>query len=120
MPNTYTVQIRTGDVALGGTDSNVFLQLLGTQGKTESLFLPPRDVFSFEAGSVDQFVLEVPDIGDLTRCCVGHDGSVDSGWYVVDVRVKDDETDREWLFVFDTWLGRDEASKLFECVDRQR
>jgi len=116
--NTYTIWIRTGDDALAGTDSNVFIQLFGTTGKTESIHLPARDIFSFEAGGTDQYVLEVPDIGDLTRCCIGHDDSEgDSGWYVVDVRIADDETDREWLFTFNQWIGKAESGKLFACVD---
>lgn len=116
--NIYTIWIRTGEENLAGTDSNVFIQLFGTNGQTESIHLPPRDIFSFESGSTDQYVLEVPDLGELTRCCVGHDNSEgDSGWFVVDVRVQDDETDRQWVFTFNQWLGVEESGKLFECVD---
>lgn len=116
--NIYTIWVKTGDQNLAGTDSNVFIQLFGTTGQTESILLPAQDVFSFESGSTDKYVLEVPDIGELTRCCVGHDNSEgDSGWYVVDVRVQDDETDREWVFTFDQWLGVEESGKLFACVD---
>lgn len=116
--NIYTIWIRTGDDNLAGTDSHVFIQLFGTTGKTDSIHLPPRDIFSFESGSTDQYVLEVPDIGELTRCCVGHDDSEgDSGWYVVDVRIADDETDREWTFTFNQWIGKEESGKLFACAD---
>ncbi|MEQ8675753.1 MAG: PLAT/LH2 domain-containing protein [Aggregatilineales bacterium] len=116
--NIYTVWVKTGDQTLAGTDSNVFIQMFGTTGQTASIHLPAQDVFSFEAGSTDKYVLEVPDIGDLTRCCIGHDNEEgDSGWYVVDVRVQDDETDREWVFTFDQWLGVEESGKLFACVD---
>lgn len=116
--NIYTIWIKTGDQTLAGTDSNVFIQLFGTEGKTESIYLPPEDIFAFEAGSVDKFILEVPDVGELTRCCIGHDNAEgDSGWFVVDVRIQDDETDREWTFVFDQWLGIEESGKLFACVD---
>ena len=52
--NIYTVWVRTGDDELAGTDSNVFIQLFGTTGQTESIHLPPRDIFSFESGSVDK------------------------------------------------------------------
>lgn len=114
--NTYTIWIKTGEEALAGTDSNVFVQFTGTSGKTESIYLPPRDIFAFEDGSIDKFILEVPDVGELTRCCIGHDGSADSGWYVVDVRVQDDETDREWVFVFNKWIGIEESGKSFECA----
>jgi hypothetical protein len=114
--NIYTVWIQTGDDPLAGTDSNVYMQLFGTTGKSESIHLPARDVFSFENGSTEKYVLEVPDLGELTRCCVGHDNSQDTGWYVVDVLVKDDDTDREWVFKFDRWLGVEESGQTSGCV----
>lgn len=115
--NTYSIWIHTGGEALAGTDSNVFIQLYGTDGKTESIHLPAKDIFAFEEDSVDKFILEVPDLGELTRCCVGHDGSADSGWYVIEVRVADDETDREWRFPFGQWIGIEESGKHFACAD---
>lgn len=116
--NTYAIWIRTGQETLAGTDSNVFIKLIGTHGETESLHLPERDIFSFESGSTDSYVLEVPDVGDLTRCCVGHDDTEgDSGWYVVDVRIQDDDTDREWVFTFNQWIGKEESGSLYACVD---
>jgi hypothetical protein len=115
--NTYKVWIKTGEQALGGTDSNVFIQLFGTSGQSDVLYLPPQDIFAFEEGSVDKFILEVPDVGELTRCCLGQDASADSGWFIEHVRVKDDETSREWLFVFNQWLGMEEAGTLSACVE---
>lgn len=115
--NTYHLWVKTGEQPLGGTDSNVFIQLFGTTGQTESIYLPPQDIFAFEQGSIDKFILEVPDVGDLNRCCIGQDASADSGWYVETVRVKDDETSREWLFTFNSWLGIEEAGTLAACVE---
>src|SRR5574342_595838 len=115
--NSYTVWIKTGDQPLGGTDSNVFIQLFGTNGQTDSIFLPPEDIFAFEEGGTDKFILEVPDLGDLTRCCIGQDATADSGWFVETVLVKDDDTDREWMFVFNQWLGMEEAGTLAACVE---
>jgi hypothetical protein len=115
--NIYHLWVKTGDQPLGGTDSNVFIQLFGTDGQSESIWLPPEDIFAFEQGSIDKFVLEVPDLGNLTRCCIGQDASADSGWYVESVRVKDDDTDREWTFVFNQWLGMEEAGKLSTCAE---
>lgn len=115
--NIYKIWIKTGEEALGGTDSNVFIQLFGTIGQTEVLYLPPQDIFAFEEGSIDKFILEVPDVGELTRCCLGQDASADSGWYVENVRVQDDETNREWTFVFNQWLGLEESGTLSACVE---
>jgi hypothetical protein len=113
--NTYTIYIKTGEQALAGTDSNVFIQLAGTEGRTESIYLPPRDIFAFEDGSVDKYVLQVPDLGELTRCCLGQDASADADWYVDTVRVLDDETSRQWTFTFNRWLSKDNS--LTACVD---
>jgi hypothetical protein len=118
--NIYTIYVRTGDDTLAGTDSNVFIQLFGTGGQTDEINLPARDIFSFEAGSVDKFILEVPDLGDLTRCCLRQDNSEtgpSSGWLVKDVRVLDDDTDRTWTFAFNCWLGLEESGALSACVD---
>lgn len=118
--NIYTIYVRTGDDTLAGTDSNVYIQLFGTSGQTGEIHLPPRDIFSFESGSVDKYILEVPDIGDLTRCCLRQDASetgAASGWLVKDVRIEDDETSRAWIFTFDCWLGIEESGKLSACVD---
>jgi hypothetical protein len=115
--NLYTIYVKTGESALGGTDSNVFIQLTGTNGRSESIHLPPQDIFAFEAGSIDKFVLEVPDLGDLTRCCIGHDGSSDADWFVESVRVLDDETAREWTFTFNMNLTTEESGAQAACVD---
>lgn len=114
--NIYTIWIKTGEQPLAGTDSNIFIQLFGSEGQTESIYLPPRDIFAFEEGSVDKYILEVPDLGNLNRCCIGQDASADAGWYVETVRVQDDETNREWLFIFNQWLDMQETGRLSACV----
>jgi hypothetical protein len=113
---SYTVWVTTGEEPLGGTDSNVYLMLYGSAGQTDWIHLPTEDVFAFEEGSTDKFVLDVPDLGDLTRCCVSHDGSADSGWYVDNVRVRHNGSSEEWLFTFDQWVGEEEAGRRAVCV----
>lgn len=114
---TYTVWITTGDQPLGGTDSNVYIMLYGAAGQTDWILLPTEDVFAFEAGSVDKFVLLAPDVGELTRCCVGHDASADSGWYVEKVRVEHLGSQKTWDFVFKAWVGDEEAGHRAVCVE---
>ena len=113
----YSVWVKTGEQPLGGTDSNVYLMLYGSDGKTDWVYLPPEDMFAFEEGSTDKFVLDIPDLGDLTRCCVGHDNSADPGWYVEQVRVRHNRSGKEWFFAFNQWLGEEEAGRLAVCVD---
>lgn len=117
MTSSYTIWVKTGDQPLGGTDSNVFIQLFGSSAYTDVIHLPPEDVFAFEQGSTDKFVLEAPDLGNLTRCCVGQDATRDTGWYVETVRIRYNPSGREWLFTFNQWLGAEEAGTLSACVD---
>jgi hypothetical protein len=114
----YTIWVATGDDELAGTDSNVFIRLAGTKAVTETLHLPPQDIFAFESGSVDKFVLEIPDLGELKECCIGHDNSEgDSGWYIKTVQIQNDETNQQWLFTFEQWLGVEESGVLSACVE---
>lgn len=118
--NIYTIYIRTGDDPVAGTDSNVTIQLFGTNSQTDEILLPPKDIFSFESGGTDKYVLEIPDLGELTRCCLRQDNTEvgpSSGWQVKDVRVEDDETSRNWTFTFNCWLGLEESGTLSACVD---
>ncbi|MBI1256883.1 MAG: hypothetical protein GC204_05390 [Chloroflexi bacterium] len=114
-PN-YTVWVKTGDEPLGGTDSNVYLMLFGSKGQTDWILLDGEDIFAFEEGAVDKFMLDIPDLGELARCCVGHDNSADPGWFVEDVRVRS-ASGKEWAFKFHQWLGEEEAGRLATCID---
>lgn len=113
---TYIVWINTGEEALGGTDSNVYIMLYGDKGQTDWIHLPAEDIFAFEEGSSDKFVIEAPDVGTLTQCCVGHDNSADSGWYVASVRVQHVASAKDWTFTFNEWVGEEEAGRLVVCV----
>ncbi len=114
----YNIWVQTGEENLAGTDSNVFIQLFGADGYIDPLHLPPQDIFAFESGQTDKFVLQIPDLGDLTRCCVGHDNAEgDSGWYVVNVRVQHAPSGKTWTFTFDQWLGEEESGQLSACAN---
>ena len=113
----YTVWVTTGTEALGGTDSNVFVMLYGQDGQTDWVLLPAEDVFAFEEGATDKFVLDVPDLGELTRCCVAHDNTADPGWFVETVRVQHNGSHKQWTFTFHAWVGEEEAGRLVVCAD---
>ncbi len=113
---TYSVWVTTGKEALGGTDSNVFIILYGENGQTDWINLPAEDVFAFEEGSTDKFVLAVPDLGELRRCCLAHDNSADSGWYIDSVRVQHNGSHKQWNFSFHGWIGEEEAGRLVVCA----
>jgi hypothetical protein len=113
----YAVWIKTGDQPLGGTDSNVYIMLYGANGATDWIELAGEDIFAFEEGSTDQFVLELPDLGVLSRCCVAHDNSADPGWYVENVRVRHLPSGRDSVFTFQQWVTSEDGGRLYVCVD---
>lgn len=113
----YSVWVTTGADELAGTDSNVFIKLIGTVGETDTLHLPAQDIFAFESGSTDKFILEVPELGDLLECCIGHDNSEgESGWHIMTVRVQNNSTGQEWTFTFDQWLSLEISGVVSGCV----
>ncbi|XP_012940880.1 lipoxygenase homology domain-containing protein 1 [Aplysia californica] len=78
----YEVTIWTGTKSGAGTDSNVFLQLYGKDGKTQEISLRNK-TDNFEKGQVDKFKIEAPDVGRLQKVRIGHDGTgMFSGWYL--------------------------------------
>lgn len=113
---TYTIWISTGDEPLGGTDSNVYIMLFGENGQTDWIFLPPPDVFAFEEGNIDKFLIDTPDLGALTRVCVAHDAAADSGWYVTSVKIRHNASGDEREFAFNAWVGDEEAGRRVVCA----
>ncbi|XP_053384453.1 lipoxygenase homology domain-containing protein 1-like isoform X6 [Mercenaria mercenaria] len=78
----YEVTIWTGDKSGAGTDANVFLQIYGTDGKTETYNLRNK-TDNFEKGMCDKFKIEAADIGRIQKVRIGHDGTgTFSGWYL--------------------------------------
>ncbi|KAL4225451.1 Lipoxygenase y domain-containing protein 1 [Mactra antiquata] len=78
----YEVTIWTGDVSSAGTDANVFLQMYGLNGKTESYNLRNK-TDNFEQGMCDKFKIEALDIGKILKVRIGHDGTgMFAGWFL--------------------------------------
>ncbi|NJO83860.1 MAG: hypothetical protein HC828_14420, partial [Blastochloris sp.] len=96
--------------------SNVYLMLFGANGQTDWIFLPPEDIFAFEEGALDKFVIDVPDLGRLSRCCLGHDSSADPGWLVESVRVQHADSGQTWDFAFGQWLDEQVSGRTAICV----
>ncbi|KAK9954997.1 hypothetical protein ABG768_014905 [Culter alburnus] len=84
----YEVTVVTGDVWVGGTNANVFLQIYGEEGKTELIQLKSRSN-NFERGTTEIFRIEALDVGRVYKIRIGHDGSgVGAGWFLEKVDVK--------------------------------
>ena len=64
----------------------------------------------FRRGKTDTFrFLYALDLGELESIRIRHDDSgLLSGWYLEDVTVEIQDTERSWYFLCDRWLARDQ------------
>lgn len=108
---TYRVEVHTGNLNPlqgAGTDANVYITLYGTKGSSDELMLD-NAANNFENGAVDLFALHLDELGDLRRVRIRHDNTLPlAGWYLDRVRIRNEDTDHEWVFPCNRWLARDE------------
>jgi len=64
---SYHLAVKTGEMALAGTDANVFFQLIGDEGDTGKIQLRQggKAEKRFEKGRVDKFIVETVDVGKV-------------------------------------------------------
>lgn len=66
----YHIAVKTGNIAGGSSDSNVFVKLYGEKGDTSKtmLVVSANNLGNyFETGRIDIFTIETSDIGQVTR-----------------------------------------------------
>ncbi|KAM6985878.1 lipoxygenase homology domain-containing protein 1 [Aplochiton taeniatus] len=111
----YNVQVMTGNVRGGGTNSKIHIIMHGTKGLKNSgkIFLEGG---AFERGLIDIFNPEICTlISPLSRVTIGHDnGAVGAGWYCEKVTVYCPFTGIEQTFPCARWLDEDEGDGLIE------
>ena len=109
----YSATFHTGVDSGAGTDSNVYIQLIGETGVSERIEVGNAKK-KFEKGSVDTFPLPTKDIGNLVRIKVGHDNTGDgAGWQLKKVVMTEGDSTAPgpeaprgpWTFVADAWIG---------------
>jgi len=106
----YQIIVKTGSDEDAGTNANVYIKLIGTRGSvagdTDRRLLGSGVIDNFEAGSRNDFELEVDGDGELQKVQIGHDNSGNKpGWLLEWVKVRVD--DREQLFLWNRWLAQD-------------
>eukprot|EP00736_Rhodelphis_marinus_P000918 Rmarinus@m.27357 len=114
----YEVEVETGDVRGAGTDANVTIDIIGSNGSTGDRRLD-NNKNNFERGRVDTFLLDCSELGRLQKIRIGHDGSgFGSGWFLERVTVTNKVTSEKWVFVAQRWLdeGEDDGSTVVDLV----
>ena len=73
----------TGDRALAGTDSNVFITIYGKTGATHKIHLKRKTDHTFQQGHSDTFKIHGNCVGPMQRIRIEHDNKgVAPGWFL--------------------------------------
>jgi len=109
----YLVTVITGDCNDAGTNSQVFIALYGPEkehgryGSKEIQLWSFEDYLGdFEKGNKDTFSVKGYNLDEIEFITLRHKNDQSNpGWYVKAVKVKNQNNQKEWLFVPDQWLG---------------
>ncbi|XP_052011626.1 lipoxygenase homology domain-containing protein 1 isoform X2 [Apodemus sylvaticus] len=110
-PNTYEVQVITGNVPKAGTDANVYLTIYGEEyGDTGERPLKKSDKSNkFEQGQTDTFTIYAIDLGALTKIRIRHDNTGNRpGWFLDRVDITDMNNETTYYFPCQRWLAVEE------------
>jgi hypothetical protein len=99
----YEVFIRTGNVGDAGTDSNIYIIIVGTKGQTNWHKLNPLiDGNAFERGDEDTAIVwDKKDVGEVTKLYLYKDNAgVGPGWYLESIGIG-----KTKFAVFNSWIN---------------
>ncbi|XP_051659728.1 lipoxygenase homology domain-containing protein 1 [Manacus candei] len=115
---SYHISVKTGDIPGASSDSKVFIKLYGEKADSskEALLVSDNDLGNyFERGRVDEFTLDMRDIGKINRILIGHDNvGLRSGWFLASVQITVPVQGRQYMFPCNRWLDKDEADGRVE------
>ncbi|XP_068673513.1 polycystin-1-like [Montipora foliosa] len=114
----YEIHVHTGFARGGGTSAEVSIVLTGGLGDSEPRVLKDNNRKNFKTGSVDPFLLTVPQsLGSLKHIRIWHNNSGNyPSWNLLRVMIQDIQTDQRWWFVCDDWLAVDESDGKVERI----
>ncbi|KAM6289832.1 lipoxygenase homology domain-containing protein 1 [Aegotheles albertisi] len=102
----YEVTIVTGDIESGGTDSNIFMTVFGSNGTTEEMQLE-KNGDRFERGQEDSFIMEIADITPLRKMRIRTDGKgTRPHWFLERIVLKNLTNQEETTFTYGEWLSK--------------
>ncbi|XP_068044820.1 oxygen-regulated protein 1 [Anomalospiza imberbis] len=105
----YEVHVYTGAKLGAETDSNVYINLIGTRGDAgkRKLHRSKNNNVKFRHGQMDIFCIKAVSLGDLEKVLISHDGAgPGSGWFLdkIVIKHKEGEEAHEVVFPCNRWL----------------
>ncbi|GAB1599835.1 lipoxygenase homology domain-containing protein 1 isoform X2 [Argonauta hians] len=117
LTTTYHVKVFTADKWGAGTDANVYVILYGHLDNSGKILLKSSVCNSnkFERNQVDEFIIEVVDIGELQKIKIGHDDAgLGSAWCLDKVIIDCPSLGKSWNFPCDRWLAKNKDDGLLD------
>lgn len=110
----YRITLKTGDEKDAGTDANVYLQMFGEKGKTQTFALREEgDKRRFEKGRMDKFLIRTLDIGMLNSVRISRDNSgTRPGWLLDRLTIDVDEKDEHYVFYCNRWIRDSDTAEF--------
>ena len=84
-PVEYAVRVVTADVKHAGTDDTVFIDIVGSKGRTQKRKMSTKYHDDWEQGQTDDFTIDAVDLGELKGVVLTKAGK--NGWAVSHVEV---------------------------------
>ncbi|XP_029915187.1 lipoxygenase homology domain-containing protein 1 [Myripristis murdjan] len=104
----WSLWIWTSDLSGAGTDADISLQIYGQKGKSDEIRLDNK-TDNFEQGQVDRFIVELPDIGKLTKFRIWHEKrNPFAGWHLSKATLMKTLTKEKYKFPCERWLDTNE------------
>uniref|UniRef100_A0A8C7GXA2 Lipoxygenase homology PLAT domains 1 n=1 Tax=Oncorhynchus kisutch TaxID=8019 RepID=A0A8C7GXA2_ONCKI len=104
----WSLWIWTSDLPGAGTDASVYFQIYGEKGKSDEMRLDNK-ADNFEQGQLDKFMVELPDLGKLTKCRIWHEKrSPFAGWHLSKASLMKTLTKEKFKFPCERWLDTNE------------
>ncbi|XP_048065057.1 lipoxygenase homology domain-containing protein 1 isoform X2 [Megalobrama amblycephala] len=104
----WSLWIWTSDLAGAGTDASVLLQIYGEKGKSDEMRLDNK-TDNFEQGQLDKFMVELPDLGKLTKLRIWHEKrNPFAGWHLSRISIMKTLTKETFKFPCERWLDTNE------------
>ncbi len=117
MEKSYKIEVMTGNIKDGGTDADVYIQLIGVKRTSPELKIDNKED-NFEQGKLDTFFVSTEDVGWIYRIRIFHNNKEKkAGWYLNYVKVTDQTTGLSWKVDFNRWLAIDEGDRRIDVTN---
>ncbi|CAL8345253.1 unnamed protein product [Lota lota] len=104
----WSLWIWTSDLPNSGTDADISFQIYGTRGKSDEIRLDNK-TDNFEQGQLDKFMVELPDLGRITKFRIWHEKrNPFAGWHLSKATIMKTLTKEKYSFPCERWLDTNE------------